>query len=177
MNNLHHRRGTIPRLTLLLFSLLLLAACGFHLRGYHRPAHVAAASVYLETADNGYIAQSVRDQLRSGDTQVVKKADDAQYVLRLTKQKLDRRVLSVSPKTGKAEEYELTLSTLMTVIGPGGEILADKEPVHATRDYTFDAGAVLGKSSEEEVLQQDLADQIADDILNRLDALTQRSSQ
>jgi len=173
MNNLRLRRGTIP----LLIALLLLAACGFHLRGYHRPSHVSAASVYLDTADNGYIAQSVRDQLRGGDTKVVKKAGEAQYVLHLARQKLVRRVLSVSPKTGKAEEYEITLSTLMTITGPDGEILADKEPVHATRDYTFDANAVLGKSSEEEVLQQNLADQIADDILSRLEAVTQRSSQ
>lgn len=177
MNSLPQRRGAIPRLVPLLIPLLLLAACGFHLRGYHRPAHVTAASVYLDTADNGYIVQSVRDQLRAGDTRVAKTAAEAQYVLRLSRQKLDRRVLSVSPKTGKAEEYQITLSTLMTITGPGGEILADREPVHATRDYTFDAGAVLGKSSEEEVLQQDLADQIADDILSRLQAVTQPASQ
>ena len=58
--------GTLPNrsaMTLrhpcLVLVLLLLTACGFHLRGYQEPATVRASAIYLQAADRGDIAQAV----------------------------------------------------------------------------------------------------------------------
>ena len=187
-----------PRAVPLFIAVLLLTACGFHLRGYHKPTNVAAVSVYIQIADNGDIAQAVRAQLKGSEARVVKEAESAEYILHLGRQKLTRRVLSVSARTGKAEEYQLVLTITMSVSKPGGESggetggeaggeaggkTADKtggetltgtQTVKVSQDYSFDQSAVLGQSSEEDELLGELADQAAREILRRLDAATQQ---
>ena len=164
------------RYPLVIVALLLLTACGFHLRGYKEAVTLQASSIYLQTADSGDIAQAVRAQLKAGNTRLTDTAEAAQYVLSLGRQKLERRVLSVSATTGKAEEYQLILSVLISITGPDGESLLSDQIIRVSRDYTFDEDAVLGKSSEEEVLLGDLANQAADQILSRLDAVTRQQA-
>lgn len=159
-----------PRTLIIAVSLLLLTACGFHLRGYQQPARIHVTSVYLQTEDNGEVAQSVQAQLKAGNSRLVDSAEAAEYVLRLGRQKLQRRVLSVSPSTGKAEEYQLTVSITLSITGSAGQSLVSGQVIKASRDYTFDEDAVLGKSSEEDVLRDELSDQVAGQVLNRLEA-------
>ncbi|MEJ2759993.1 MAG: LPS assembly lipoprotein LptE [Gammaproteobacteria bacterium] len=171
--NIAMPRRVVP---FLIGLLLLLSACGFHLRGYHKPTKVAQVSVYIQTDDNSDIAQSVRSQLKAGEARVMKEAESAEYILHLGRQKLTRRVLSVSARTGKAEEYQLILTIAMAVSKPDGEIVMEKQTVSVSRDYTFSQDqALLGQSSEEDTLRRELVDQAAREVLSRLNAVTQQS--
>jgi LPS-assembly lipoprotein len=171
--NIAMPRRVVP---FLIGLLLLLSACGFHLRGYHKPTKVAPVSVYIQTDDNSDIAQSVRSQLKAGEARVMKEAESAEYILHLGRQKLTRRVLSVSARTGKAEEYQLILTIAMAVSKPDGEIVMEKQTVSVSRDYTFSQDqALLGQSSEEDTLRRELVDQAAREVLSRLNAVTQQS--
>jgi LPS-assembly lipoprotein len=171
--NIAMPRRVVP---FLIGLLLLLSACGFHLRGYHKPTKVAQVSVYIQTDDNSDIAQSVRSQLKAGEARVMKEAESAEYILHLGRQKLTRRVLSVSARTGKAEEYQLILTIEMAVSKPDGEIVMEKQTVSVSRDYTFSQDqALLGQSSEEDTLRRELVDQAAREVLSRLNAVTQQS--
>jgi len=156
--------------------LLLLTACGFHLRGYKEPATLQVSSVYLQTAADSDIAQAVRDRLKASNTRLTDTAEEAQYVLSLGKQKVQRRVLSVSATTGKAEEYQLILSVVISISGSDGETVLSDQLIKLSRDYTFDADAVLGKSSEEEELLGDMTNQAANQILDRLDAVARQQA-
>jgi LPS-assembly lipoprotein len=167
---------TLLRAVPLLIALLLLAACGFHLRGYKEPATMQVSSVYLQTADNGDIARAVRSQLKAGKTRLTDTAEAAQYVINLGKQKVQRRVLSVSATTGKAEEYQVILSVVVSITDPDGETLLADQLIKLSRDYTFDEDAVLGKSAEEEELLGDLTDQAANQILDRLNAVARQQA-
>ena len=157
--------------------LLLLTACGFHLRGYKEPATLQVNSIYLQTTDNSDIAQAVRDQFKANKTRLTDTAEEAQYVLKLARQKVQRRVLSVSATTGKAEEYQLILSVVISISASDGEALLSDQLIKVSRDYTFDATAVLGKSAEEEDLLGDMVDQAVDQIFSRLDAVARQQGQ
>ena len=167
----------VPRNPIFIALLLLLTACGFHLRGYKEPATLQVSSIYLQTADNSDIAQAVHDQFKANKTRLTDTAEEAQYELKLGRQKVQRRVLSVSATTGKAEEYQLILSVVISVSGSDGEELLSDQLIKVSRDYTFDADAVLGKSAEEEELLGDMVDQAVDQIFNRLDAVTRQQGQ
>jgi LPS-assembly lipoprotein len=164
----------VPRTPFFVVTLLLLTACGFHLRGYKEPATLQVSSVYLQAADNSDIAQAVRNQLKVNKTRLTDTAEEAQYVLNLGKQKVQRRVLSVSATTGKAEEYQLILSVVISISASDGEALLSDQLIKVSRDYTFDANAVLGKSAEEEELLGDMVDQAVDHIFNRLNAVARQ---
>lgn len=154
-----------------LLVITLLPACGFHLRGTGASAaSIQAERIMVAAAEGGMVARELRAQLQLAGVRVVNARKDAEYVLRVTDEELQRDVLSVSPRTGKAEEYELTLTVLLTIVGPEREVLVDAERISLVRDFTFDQDAALGKFSEEELLTRELTRETVDQILRRLSA-------
>ena len=82
-------------------------------------------------------------------------------------------MLSVSAETGKIEEYELLVSTLLSITGPDKNSLLNAEPVTARRDYIFDQDSALGEFDEEEKIRQEMNTQIAATIIRRLRIVSQ----
>jgi LPS-assembly lipoprotein len=85
----------------------------------------------------------------------------------------ERSVLSVSPRTGKAEEFQLTLTARMSLARADGTTLVNNELIAVSRDYLFDEDALLGKASEEDVLKSNLRRQAAASIIRRVYAAAQ----
>lgn len=141
------------------------SACGYQLRGTGgMPLDIG--SVYVQ--GHGSVASEVKRQLKLSGTATAVSAMDAEYVVRLANERYDRNVLSVSPRTGKVEEYEVVLRVDYSITGAGGVPLVETEQASAQRDFVFDETAVLGKFEEERQIRDDLAQQVAYQILLRL---------
>ena len=95
---------------------------------------------------------------------------DAEYTLYLSNENYDRAVLTVSPVTGKVEEYTMTLTVAMSVGRRSGEELLMNDVITFSRDYLFDEDALLGKASEEEVIRENLRQRAAGAIIRRLNS-------
>lgn len=155
-----------------LFACLVLSACGFHLRSARSGvADIQADRIYVDENRADNLADEVRSQLKDAGVKVTDSADNAQFVILLANEGFHRDVLSVSPKTGKVEEYEVTLSARLSVTEVGGDNLLDNDPVSQVRDFTYDQNAVLGKFSEEETLRDELTRDAADQVLRRVSAV------
>lgn len=153
--------------------LLLMTACGFHLRGSRPQADVdALTSVYIEPGPSRAtdLIRELKGQLKSADVRVASQSEEAEYRLTLSQVRVDRNVLSVSAQTGKAEEYELRMTLRMSV-SRNEETLVDNELIEVARDYTFDEDAVLGKFSEEQVLEEEMTRLAVERIVRRLNAV------
>ena len=160
------------RITAAVLACLLLSACGFHVRTERSgAANIQVDRIYVgdERADN--LADEVRSQLKDASVTVTDSADNAQFVILLAKESFRRDVLSVSPKTGKVEEYQVTLSAKLTLKEVGGKTLLDNDPVSQVRDFIYDQNAALGKFSEEETLRDELTRDAADQVLRRVSAV------
>ena len=155
-------------------SLLLLAGCGFHLRG--SDYRLAYSTIYVQSAVavNPALTQAVQQSLRSAHTHITATRDEAAGVLLLQGEDNQRRPLSVSAK-GKAQEFELHYSVTYALETPKGKSLLAPQTVTQTRVYSFDSAAVLGKSGEEDLLWQDMRRDAAQEIVRRLAALTPHS--
>jgi len=160
-----------------LLAALLLPACGFHLRGTgSTTASIQAERVYVSTGRKSYVGRELRSQLRLAGVDIQDKRKDAEYVVQVSDERLGRDVLSVHPRTGKAEEYELTLTVVVTVLGPDGKALLADERISLVRDFTYDQDQALGKFSEEELLIGELTRETVDQILRRLSAAIEKTS-
>ncbi len=104
---------------------LLLAACGFKLRG-PESVGLPTDAVYLNIGGSGDIGREVEEQLQLTDVTLTETAKAADYIIRLSNHRYDREVLSVSPRTGKVQEYELILRTTLTITTPAGETVHDR---------------------------------------------------
>ena len=163
----------------LLFALsLLLAGCGYHLRGGGgSQVELQDQRIFLVQSKAGNLARELRPLLGDAGANLANTRSDAEYVLSLENEKMDRDVLSVSPQTGKAEEYQLTYTVVMNVsrIGKEKPLVRDQK-IMLQRDFTFDQDAVLGKFSEEELLRDELLREAAEQVLRRLSAALQHGS-
>ena len=159
------------RTTTALLACLALAACGFHLRDTRSTvAKLRVESIYVDESGASDLAREVQARLRNTGVNIAESAEAAQFVLLLSREGFRRDVLSVSPRTGKVEEYQLTFSARLSLRETGGEKLLDNDPLTLVRDYTFDQNEMLGKFSEEETLRDELTGDAADQVLRRVGA-------
>ena len=157
---------------ILAFLLMVLSACGFQLRGANLQA-LQNANIFVQSSNANVLTAEVKRQLLDADISPVSSAADADYIVTLSNESFNRKILSVSPATGKVEEYEVTYAAMLKITTLDESSTARTEPVSATRDYTFDEGSVLSKFREESVLKKDITKQVAATVLRRLRAVIQ----
>lgn len=90
----------------------------------------------------------------------------------LSDETLERKLLSVDALTGKAEEYELILTAKISIEKNDGTVLANNESLQIARDFTYDEDAVLGKFTEQEVIEEELLRRGASRVLRRVQIIT-----
>ncbi len=154
-------------ITVLVFSLFL-AACGFHLRGGMEQLSSLPA-LYLPAGAMG-LAGELRSAARISGARLVENREDAQAVVILGGETVERHVLSVG-RTGKAREFNLVYTVSFEVQDSHGKALTDTQTLRLTRDYVFDETQVLGKEAEESALREGLQRDAAGQILRRVQAL------
>jgi outer membrane lipopolysaccharide assembly protein LptE/RlpB len=147
------------------------AACGFHLRGSGSQfAGIEGERIFVSESQAATVAAHVRSQLGLAGAALTASVGDASYRLLITNERLDRQVLSVSPQTGKVEEFQLLLRVSLSIMAASGETLVDQQQISLSRDFTYDEDAALGKFSEEQLLREEMTREAADQILRRLGA-------
>jgi len=162
-------RATIVGLAFLLMGL---SACGFQLRGANLEG-IQDTKIYVQSSGASVLAAEVKNQLIDNGINPVSSISDAEYIVTLSNEVFKTKVLSVSPTTGKAEEYQISFTAMLKIASQDESATARTEPVAATRDLTFDKGSVLGKVQEASVLEKEIAKQVAASVLRRLRAAIQ----
>lgn len=154
-------------LLLALICALMIAGCGYRLRGaVDIPSGLEP--VYIQTG--GLVGQAVNDRLQGSGVPVTPVANDAGLILRILDQSRGSRVVAVD-RGGKALAFALELRVRFDAIDATGEPLIP--PRSLTLERTFDDNpdvAVLGKQLESDIIYQDLAGDAADQVLLRLRA-------
>lgn len=163
-----HRQCSRAVLAFGLLSAVSLGGCGFHLEDTGTlPA--AATMTYIDAANAhtefyGYL----RDALRARGVQVVESRQEAGAVLRILADSTGQRMLSVSAQN-IPREFEVFYAVTFSFESEG-ESPIEAQSLVATRSYTYDETLVLGKSLEETELREALAEDLARQILRRIEA-------
>ncbi len=161
----------IHRILSIMIAALLVAGCGYHLRGSAAAGGWNLGRVYVVDSGAAALAAELRNQLDIFQVKVARNAQEADALVHLDREKYDRRVLSVDPETGKVREYEIGIETVLSVTRPDGAILLAETPIDLRRNFTFDEASVLGKTLEEGTLQAEMRTDAAEIIMRRLQTL------
>jgi LPS-assembly lipoprotein len=145
-----------------------LAGCGFHLEGAESLPR-AMARTYIEAPDrNSEFFTSLRDALRLRGSEIVTSREAADAVLSILADDTGQRVLSVTARN-VPREYEVFYSVSFA-LDAGERKLIEPESLVATRVYAWNESEVLGKSAEERILRQSLAQDLARRVVGRIAA-------
>ena len=146
---------------------LLLAACGFQLRGAYTLPY---ESLHIALPDASVIVDGLKRQIRAGGgTRLVEK-EEAQAILLQVTELRERQILSLSA-SGRVREVRLRFRYAFRVVDPKGRDLVQTTGIEITRDLTYDDSAVLAKEQEEQVLWRDMENDLVQQILRRLSTI------
>jgi len=157
-------------MVLLSLAAAALAGCGFQLRSYGFGGAVDSYALVGKT--NIAVVPSLRRQMRQAGVAEVT-AGEAAIVLELLEQRRDRR--SVSTAGGaRAAEYETSLAVQYRVLDGNGVELAEPTWIERQRVYRIDRGNIVGSSEEQALLERELLDEVAGQMLRVMDTVSRR---
>ena len=152
----------------LVATLVLLSGCGYQLAGSApMPAGMTRTFVDAENPASDFL-QSLRDALRRRGLEIVDTPAQSSARIIVSDDSTGQRVLSVSARN-IPREYEI-FYTITFELETDGQTLIEPASLIATRSYTFDENQVLAKSREERVLRRALAEDLARQVVRRLEA-------
>ncbi len=166
--------GRVVRLLSVLGSVLLLAGCGFALKG-SRPLPPEMAVVYLDCHTDRYetiqsrLEETLRVQLKRRGARLADSAAAAPGHLKVHALTEKLRVLSVGP-TGKAIEYEIE-TTVEFDFSVDGLLRVPRQSLTTLREFSYDETRVLAKEAERRQLQREMQEELAGLILMQIDAV------
>ena len=146
-----------------------LAGCGFQLEGAAQ-LEPRLQRIYIQAADPySPFVRAFEQRVRQRGGTVVQNQDQADVVLRVLGDDTGQRVLSVSARN-LPREYEVFYVLRFSVRGPAGPV-SEVLTLDLIRIYAFDETQVLGKRNEEVTLRQSLAEDLARQVMRRIDSI------
>lgn len=130
----------------------------------------ALQTTYIATEDEySEFYRRLREQLVANGIEVVDESVESAATLSIHIDDTGQRVLSVSARNVPTE-YEVYYSVEYSVAS-GADVLQPRRFITRTRDYTYDETLVLGKSREEQLMRDSLADDLVRIVLKQLGSL------
>jgi LPS-assembly lipoprotein len=148
--------------------ILMVMACGFHLRGsFELPPGLENIAID-DASTTSDLAQVLKTQLRRHSITPQKKIEEARLVIVIDKETHQHRVMTVSPE-GRVQEFELIYTVNYSLLNKQNpEASVSGQNLIVKRDLRFDETAVLGVTSEEDRLKREMVNSAAEQILRRL---------
>lgn len=159
---------------LALGSALLLAACGFKLRG---AVIFAFDTIAVVASQNGAVAAELRNALGSrlrdagtATTTGTVAPAAAQVTLEILQELRERSVAGVNA-AGQVRELQLRIRVKFRLRNASGKDIIEDTEILQQRDISFSESAVLAKEVEESLLYRNMQTDIVQQLLRRLAAV------
>ena len=148
-----------------LFFTLLLAGCGFQLRG---AAKLPFESLYVQAPPASQFAvQFKRVITAGGGTRLTDDQKDAAATLILVNELREKHILSLSG-TGRAREFQLRYRMSYRVLDKKAVETVPTTEIVLVRDFSFNDDATLSKEAEEALLFRDMQNDAVQQLVRRL---------
>lgn len=146
---------------------LILASCGFHLRGYI-PIPPSLSKMYVQS-DNAYssFSQSLVTALQNRGIEVVASPQQAPITLEILDEGSSSQIGALSATT-ETRQYTLFYTVTYQLKGSAGEIITEPQSVTTQRTFTVDLEEVLGSTSAEDTLQEEIRRDAVQRVINQL---------
>ncbi|MCR9278540.1 MAG: LPS assembly lipoprotein LptE [Pseudomonadaceae bacterium] len=152
--------------------IVLLAGCGFHLRGWDLAANVATATVL--SADRVDITRDLEAALRQSGVELVAAGEPADVTIEILDESVSRRSASVSGQA-RVAEYELTSLVAYRISSEDGPLLG-RSQARAERSFRLDRDNIVGSSEEQALLEREMRRDLIEQIMRSLNRVTEQAT-
>jgi LPS-assembly lipoprotein len=163
-----HPSSLIP----LAATALLVAACGFQLRG---SATLPFSTLYVQAAPTSQFATDLRRAVRSGSgTRIAERPEQAEVVLHILSELQEKQILSLTGG-GRVSEYQLRYRVSFRLTDSKNREHIPASEIVLRRDYSYNDSQALGAESEEALLYRDMRSDAVSQMVRRLQAAKLKS--
>ncbi len=156
------------RRLLLVLSVLLLTACGFHLRGSDlKDVRFGFTSLYLKTQGESPFVIELRRTLGKNKMMPVASAGEAQLILEIVSEQTTKQILSLSAN-GRVREYQLGYRVTLHAYDQQRMDWLPEDSIQLSRVLAYDDAQVLAKEQEEAQLYKDMRADAVGQTMRRL---------
>lgn len=148
-------------------AILLLAGCGFQLRG---SAELPYETLFVDLPDSSPLGAELKRTLRTGTkTRIVARREEAEAILMPLGELRGKTILSLS-SSGRVREFRLKYNFDFRVADRQGRDLVAPMALLIERDFPFNDNQVLAKETEEALIYRDMQSDMVQQILRRMAA-------
>lgn len=143
--------------------------CGYQLRGSSDLPQNMEQTYVQAVRPSSPLVQEVKRVLANSGSKIVSSTRQADAVIRITRDDLTRRVLTVSEQT-RVQEFMLDYNVEFRVTDAEGAVLLPNQELELHQAYEFSETQVLGKSGQQQILTEELHREMAALIMDRISA-------
>lgn len=158
----------VVKASLLLMSVLSLAACGFHLR-QNVALPPAMQHVHVTVANNNNLLRGLERTLAASGINVEEKASATTAELNIPVAYFSTDTLTVNG-AARVTEYTVRYQVQFEVHDGTGQPLVPRQRIDLQRDFSYDPTNTIGTTAQVEAIQGSLNDDMVTAILLRLQA-------
>lgn len=154
-----------PQLLTVLITVILLAGCGFQLRGQ---TGMPFKAIYLDTpSPKSLLVSELRHDLESSKVLLADTAEHADVILNIISENPEKQILTLN-SSGRVTEFRLIYRVSLRAYDHKKQNWIPAEVMELHRDFSYDDSLVLAKESEESMLSNSMRVEMADQIMRRL---------
>lgn len=159
--------GSARSLFMVLTAVLLLSACGFHLRGQ---ATLPFNTLYVQAEPTSVFALQLKRAVRAGSaTRVTTRPGEAEAVLQILNELQEKVILSLG-SGGRVREFQLRYRVQYRLTDEKNREHIPASEISLKRDYSFNDEQALSKEAEEALLYRDMRNDAVQQLVRRLQA-------
>lgn len=163
-----HCRLRCCLLLAVLAASVLLAACGFRLKG---ATPLPFTTLYTNIAENSAFGAAMRRAIIASSPRTRIVGDPTQAEVRLLQLANNQRLRELSiDAEGRVEEYELNLEFVFQLVDAAGHLIIPPTTLRATRELPYDDTIVQAKQSEITDVFQQMQQSMVDRVVRLLSA-------
>ncbi len=155
---------TISSYVAVLITIVLITACGFHLRGV---VDIPFKTIYVKE-NNTPITQDVIRALKSNGVEVTKEIEKAEVAFEIMSDSNVKRVLSLAGGRGVVREFELLHVMTFRMRSGKSKTWSKTQTIQNRRDFSFDDKEILAKTYEEAMLYDAMRQDAVRELIRRI---------
>ena len=152
----------------MLFCVLVVSACGFHLRGV---SEFPFKTIYVAGSETTPFGAALRRNLKGQENaQLVANETSADVVLQIMSERPEKVILSLTVQ-GLVREYTLNSYLTFQVRNSYGKVFLPPTTIVLHRVISYNENVVLSKAAEETMLYKDMQGDMVQQVVRRLSVL------
>jgi len=166
LNRLPKKRWMLFCLSLM--SLMVVSACGFHLRG---ASEFPFKTIYVQGSELTPFGAALRRNLKEqANAKLVDNESDADVILQIMGERPEKVILSLTVQ-GLVREYTLNSYMTFQVRNSYGKVFLPPTTIVLHRVISYNENVILSKAAEETMLYKDMQGDMVQQVVRRLSVL------